>query len=425
MAFDRRDLSRRRLLTLGGGAFAAACAGRWGFLGASDALAQPAPAAATAKACILLWMNGGPSHIDTWDPKPGKPTGGKHKALKTSAPGVVISEHMPQLAAQAHHLALLRGVSSKEGNHQRAQYLVHTGYAPSPTVEHPAFGAWVSSALGASGRDLPAFVSLGGPSAGGGLLGLPHGPFVVTEPGSLPRNVSPAGNVDEARQALRREVLGMLEDDFARRTGDPKVAGRRELYDRARRMMGSADLAAFDVSSEPEAVRAAYGDTAFGRGCLTARRLVEAGVRIVEVVLDGWDTHKDGFTRTARLMGTLDPAMATLLRELGDRQLLDSTLVAWMGEFGRTPRINGDEGRDHYPQAWSAVLAGGGVRGGVVHGATDDEGAKVVSGQVGVADVHATMAHALGIDPARSATSPGGRPIAVTDNGSVIRAVLA
>jgi uncharacterized protein (DUF1501 family) len=416
-------LDRRHFLTsFGGGAVAAACAARWGLGG--EALAQPAPAGASAKACILLWMNGGPSHIDTWDPKPGKANGGRHKAIETSARGVRISEHLPQLAAQAHRLALLRGVSTKEGNHQRAQHLVHTGYAPSPTVEHPSFGAWVSASLGGA-RDLPSFVSLGGPSVGGGLLGLAHGPFVVADPGSLPRNVSAPGNVDDARLALRREALAMLEDDFARRTADPKVAARRELYDRARRMMGSADLAAFDTSTEPESVRAAYGDSAFGRGCLTARRLVEAGVRFVEVVLDGWDTHKDGFTRTARLMGTLDPAMASLLRELAERQLLDSTLVAWMGEFGRTPRINADEGRDHYPQAWSAVLAGGGVRGGVVHGATDDEGARVVSGQVGVADIHATMAHALGIDPARSASSPGGRPIAVTDNGSVIRAVLS
>lgn len=422
MTTPAHRLSRRALLTLGGGALAAAAATRWGL--PREALAQPAPASAPAKACILLWMNGGPSHIDTWDPKPGKASGGKHRAIKTSAPGLSISEHLPQVAAQAHRLALLRGVSSKEGNHQRAQYLVHTGYAPSPTVEHPAFGAWVSSALG-GGRDLPAFVSLGGPSVGGGLLGLAHGPFVVAEPGSLPRDVSAPDNVDDARQALRREALGMLEDDFARRTGDPKVAARRDLYERSRRMMGSADLAAFDVTSEPDAVRAAYGDTPFGRGCLAARRLVEAGVRFVEVVLDGWDTHKDGFTRTARLMGTLDPAMATLLRELGERQLLDSTLVAWMGEFGRTPRINADEGRDHYPQAWSAVLAGGGVRGGVVHGATDDEGARVVNGQVGVADVHATMAQLLGMDPARSAMSPGGRPIAVTENGSVIRAVVA
>ncbi|MEJ7730933.1 MAG: DUF1501 domain-containing protein [Polyangiaceae bacterium] len=416
-------LDRRHFLTLGAGAVGVACAARWG-LGA-EALAQTAPAGASAKACILLWMNGGPSHIDTWDPKPGKPTGGKHKAIQTSAPGMRISEHLPGLAAQAHRLALLRGVSTKEGNHQRAQHLVHTGYAPSPTVDHPSFGAWVSASSTGPERDLPAFVSLGGPSAGGGLLGLSHGPFVVAEPGSLPRNVTAPGNVDDPRLAARREALSMLEDDFARRTADPKVAARRDLYDKARRLMGSPDLAAFDVSSEPEAVRAAYGDSAFGRGCLTARRLVEAGVRFVEVVLDGWDTHKDGFTRTARLMGTLDPAMATLLRELAERQLLDSTLVAWMGEFGRTPRINGDEGRDHYPQAWSAVLAGGGVRGGVVHGATDDDGARVVSGQVGVADIHATMAHALGIDPARSATSPGGRPIAVTDNGSVIRAVLA
>jgi uncharacterized protein (DUF1501 family) len=235
--------------------------------------------------------------------------------------------------------------------------------------------------------------------------------------------VAYAPNVDAARFDRRLAALTALDGEFAARTGDPKIAGRRAVQDRAVRMMRSPRLAAFDLSSEPERVKAAYGDSQFGRGCLTARRLVEAGVRCVEVVLDGWDTHRDNFTRTKGLMGVLDPAMATLLRELDERRLLDSTLVVCMGEFGRSPRINGDEGRDHHPAAFSAVLAGGGIRGGVVHGQTDAEGAKVVAGATGVQDLFATLAAQTGLDPEKSFDTPVGRPIALTDGGTPIAAL--
>lgn len=414
------SLTRRGFVQLGAGGLAALLAGRWG--SPEPALAD-AKTGGRAKSCILLWLNGGPSHIDTFDPKPGSRVAGPFKAIKTSAPGIQICEHLPQVAAEAHRLALVRGMTSREGNHPRAQYLVHTGYAPNPTVEHPALGAWVSEELGDPSADLPSFVSLGGPSFGGGFLGLAHGPFIVQEPGRVPRNVAAPANVDAGRFDRRTSALAALEDGFAARTGDPKVAGRRTVYDKAVRLMHSTRLSAFEIESEPEAVKAAYGDTDFGRGCLTARRLVESGVRFVEVWLDGWDTHKDNFGRTKKLMGTLDPAMATLLRELSERKLLDSTLVACMGEFGRTPRISGDDGRDHFPAAWSAVLAGGGIRGGVVHGATDDEGAKVVDKPTSVPDLMATMAHAIGLDPARTLPTPLGRPIAITENGSPIAAL--
>src|SRR5262249_27327835 len=211
----------------------------------------------------------------------------------------------------------------KEGNHLRAQYLVHTGYAPNPTVEHPSLGAWVSEELGNDAFDLPHFVSLGGPSIGPGFLGLAHGPFVVQEIGRLPQNVSPPPNVDDARFDKRKAALDTLEDQFATESGDPKIAQRRAVYHRALRMMGSNARRAFEIDDEPEKVRSAYGDTDVGRRCLTARRLVEAGVRFVEVALDGWDTHKDNFERTKKLMATLDPAIASLLHELSDRKMLD------------------------------------------------------------------------------------------------------
>jgi uncharacterized protein (DUF1501 family) len=380
---------------------------------------------AKAKRVILLWMNGGPSHIDTWDPKQGK-SAGTHKAIKTSIPGVTISEHLPALAAAANKLAIVRSMTSKEGNHVRAQYLLRTGYAPTPTVQHPSFGAWMGKRFGDPASGLPAFVSLGGPSAGGGgFFGVQHGPFVVEKPGQMPANVAYGTGVDRARFTSRTELLDAMDADFAARTGDAKVEGRRAVYAKAEALMHANAIDAFDVSKEEGAVRAKFGDTAFGRGCLTAARLVASGVRLVEVTLDGWDTHKDNFSRTKRLMGILDPAMSALLEDLARRALLDETLVVWMGDFGRTPRVNGDDGRDHHPAAWSAVLAGAGVRRGVVHGETDAEGGKVVKDPVTVPDLLATIATIVGLDPADTVLSPAGRPISLTDHGTPVKALLA
>jgi uncharacterized protein (DUF1501 family) len=293
-----------------------------------------------AKACILLWMNGGPSHIDTWDPKPGAATGGPFKAIDTSAKGVQICEHLPNVAEQAKHCAIIRSLTSREGNHDRAQYLMHTGYVPTASVKHPSLGAWVSKELGDSQFDLPNFVSIRGPSIGAAFLGVAHGPFVVQNPNQPPQNVGYAQNVNQTRFGKRLSAGDFLEKQFHRETGDQKIGERDAVYTKAIKMMHSPRLKAFDISGEPEAVKQAYGDSDFGRGCLMARRLVETGVKFVEVVLDGWDTHQNNFTRTQNLCKQFDPAMATLIKELNERKMLDSTLVVWMGEFGRTPRIN-------------------------------------------------------------------------------------
>lgn len=377
-----------------------------------------------AKNVILLWMNGGPSHIDTWDPKKGK-TGGSHKAIATSVRGIEICEHMPELARMASKLAIVRGMTSKEGNHQRAQYLLRTGYAPNPTVAHPTLAAWVSKRMGEPASGLPSSVSLGGPSLGAGFFGVQHGPFVVQAPGQLPMNVGYGPGVDDARFEARKKLLDGMESSFATQTGDAKIEGRRALYSKADRLMHADALKAFDIGDEPEAIKRSFGDTPFGKGCLTAARLVGSGVRFVEVTLDGWDTHQDGFTRTKRLMGVLDPAMSSLLKELERRNLAQSTLVVWMGDFGRTPRINGNDGRDHYPAAWSAVLAGAGIRTGQAYGETDAEGARVVKDAVTVPNLLATIATTLGLDPGDMAQSPAGRPISLTDNGVPVKALLA
>ena len=415
-------IRRREILRAGAAGGLGLVLSTW--LGRAAAKPKPGHAAKPKQAqhVIVLWMNGGPSHIDTWDPKQGK-VAGSGKAIKTAVPSLMISEHMPELARIANKLAVVRGMTSKEGNHVRAQHLLHTGYSPNPTVQHPSLGAWMSKHTGEPSSGLPAFVSLNGPSHDAGFFGVQHGPFVVKPGGEPPADVAP--QVDDARFEARKKLLGDMESSFAARTGDPKVDGRRDLYAKADRLMHAGALDAFDVSKEPESSAKSFGTSPFGKACLTASRLVGAGVRFVEVTLDGWDTHKDNFGRTKTLMEQLDPAMSALLADLERRHLLDETLVVWMGDFGRTPRINGDDGRDHHPGAWSAVLAGAGIRGGIVHGETDAEGDKVVKDAVSVPNLMATVATTLGMDPAETVMSPAGRPIAMTDGGVPVPALLA
>jgi hypothetical protein len=410
-------LTRRSLLSLGLAAMGAAAVRR----SIGEAHAE-GPKAAPADAVIVLWMNGGPSHLDTFDPKPGRKVMGPLRAIATSAAGVQISEYLPLLAREAHRLSIVRSMSTKEGSHERAQSLGHTGYTPNPTAAYPSLGAWTSQQLGGKDPELPAYVSLGGPGGDPGFFGAGHAPFVVSSPGEAPDDTDPG--VSEARFGRRAKALALLEDGFAARTKSPVVSERRAVYDRAFRLVRSAKLRAFDLSEEPAATVGAYGDTPFGKGCLTARRLVESGVRFVEVTLDGWDTHNDNFGRVKSLCGALDPAMSALLRDLSDRSLLDRTLVLCMGEFGRTPRISGEDGRDHHPAAFSAVLAGGGIRGGTVLGQTDEDGAAVVSDKTRVADLFATMASRLGLDPTHMAQAPNGRPVSLTDGGLVIDKLL-
>ncbi|MFO0549186.1 MAG: DUF1501 domain-containing protein [Polyangiaceae bacterium] len=409
--------TRRQILQLGS-------LGLLGSLLSGTSARGEARAPAIAKSTIVLFMNGGPSHVDTFDPKPGSKGAGPFKAIATRAAGVQISEHLPGLAEQMDKIALVRSVTSKEGNHARAQELAHTGHVPNPTVSAPSIGAWMAKLAagrtGARALDLPPFVSLGGPSHGAGFLGRTWDPLVVQEPGAAPDNLAPARDVGKSRDGARRALRGALDEGFATRTRDPRARDRIDLYARATALMGSDASKAFDVESEPAAVKKAYGDSDFGRGCLAARRLVEAGVPFIEVTLDGWDTHADGFEREKRLMGALDPAMSALVKDLAERGLLDETLVVWMGEFGRTPAINANDGRDHHPAAFSIAMAGAGVRGGAVHGETDADGAKVVSDPVLFDDVLATVATRMGFDPETRETTPLGRPIGITERGAPI-----
>jgi hypothetical protein len=378
------------------------------------------------RSVILLYMNGGPSQIDTFDPKPGTPNGGPFKATSTSISGARFSEHLPGLAERAHRLAVIRTLTSTEGSHARARYLLHSAYSPNPSVRHASLGATVSHELGDRTVDLPGYVSLGGPGEGSGFLGPDHGPFIVSgHPGQPIENLRPWGDMDAGRLDARLSLAASFDADFARRgAAAAEVRAHQTMLARARRLMASPLVRAFGLDDEPAALRKAYGDSAFGGRCLIARRLVEAGVRAVEVELGGWDSHQDNFTAHRRLASELDPAMSALLDDLGQRGLLASTLVVWAGEFGRSPRINASEGRDHHTRCFCAVLAGAGVRAGQVVGATTEDGDAVASRPVTIPDLYATLLVLAGIDPGKVFQS-NDRPISLGNGGKVIREVVA
>lgn len=373
-------------------------------------------------ACILLWMKGGPSQFETFDPKPGHPNGGDTKVISTALPGIQIAETFPYLAQTLDQIALIRSMTTKEGNHQRASFLLHTGYNPTASVKHPTLGSIAAQQLPNPECELPAFVRIAngrrGTSGGGGFLGVEYDPFGLAVAGKLPDNTTPATATD--RYQRRLGLLSRLEADYASDGAAQLVADHQKLYGKAARMIMSKEMQAFDISHEPQQIRDAYGSSEFASGCLLARRLIESGVTCVEIECDGWDTHQDNFERTRELAGKVDQPFAHLLRDLKDRGLAETTLVVWMGEFGRTPRVNGRVGRDHYPKAFNVALSGAGIKGGQVIGATNPGGEEVVDRPVTVSDLFQSICHALKIDPNTENMSPIGRPIKIVEGGQLI-----
>lgn len=377
------------------------------------------------RSMILLWMAGGPTQFETFDPKPGHENGGPTEAIETSVPGIQIAAGWESTAKVMSDLAIIRSMTNKEGQHDRATYQLHTGYVPSGSVKHPALGASIAHEIAPEALSIPAVVTVGGGRGGAmfggssaGFLGVDYEPFEVADPNRLPDNVTPLST--EARYQRRLGLLGQVDQEFARRGGAVVVDNHRRLYDKASQLVLSPQTKAFDLSQEPQALRERYGRNGFGQGCLLARRLVEAGVTFVEVRLGGWDTHESNFERVSPLVRNSDPALATLVSDLKERGLLETTLIAWMGEFGRTPRVNPRGGRDHYPRVFSAVLAGGGVTGGQVIGASTADGASVARDPVSVPDLFCSMCHALGVNPAKENMSPLGRPMKIVDGGAVV-----
>jgi hypothetical protein len=374
-------------------------------------------------ACILLFMRGGPSQFETFDPKPGAANGGPTKAISTAVSGIEVAENWPHTAKAMKDIALVRSMTNKEGEHQRATYQLHTGYVPLASIKHPSIGAIVASEIAPKEFDLPSFVSVGNRFAtiGSGFLGMQYAPFIVQNPSQMPTNVELPGGVNDKRFNRRLGLLKDLEKDFAEAGGAPRVEEHRAIYESAAQMVLSPQLKAFDVSQEKESVKERYGRNAFGQGCLLARRLVESGVTFVEVESNGWDTHQDNFTRVKSLAEGVDPGFAALVGDLKERGMLDRTLVVWMGEFGRTPRINPNTGRDHYPRAFNVALAGGGIKGGQVIGRTSADGTDVKERPVTVADLFCTFCHALKINPRKENIGTLGRPIKLVDGGSPVK----
>lgn len=410
------NLSRRDMMKLSAAGVLGTSMSGWLNVLASRA----AETRARTKSCILLWMEGGASHKDTLDLRPGTEQGGPFRAIQTSVPGIQISEHLPKIARVMNHGSLIRSMSTGEGAHGRARYYLHTGYKEGVGgLVYPSLGSIASKEIGNPNSPMPNFVSIGNRSFGSGFLGARHQPLMVNDAARGVENLRSFVNSNQFDN--RVGLLDELEAGFHRTHGDGVGVAHRTTYQRAVTLMRDQGARAFDISNEPSASRSAYGSSKFGEGCLLARRLVETGVSFVEVTLGGWDTHQNNFQRVSQLSSTIDSPVAQLITDLKDRGLLDSTLVIWMGEFGRTPRINqrgAQPGRDHYPRAWSLAMFGGGIKAGQVIGRTDAEAATVVERPVSTLDFMATVCSILGIDYNKQNTTPIGRPVRIVDRGA-------
>lgn len=389
-------------------------------LPAMDARAATRRGSERTPSLITLWMAGGMSQLETWDPHAGSASGGEVTELATSVPGIRISSLLPQMAEQMDACLLIRSLTSREGDHERGTQYVKTGYRPEPTLKYPALGAIAAHELPDAGVEIPSHVSLAADNlfAKGGYLGNEWDAFRIFDPGGNLSNLR-SGVSDESMQ-LRLEGLHVVSQRFARqRQWSVPQTLHQETIDRALTMMSSEQLKAFQIDDEPAELKAAYGDTRFGRGCLVARRLVETGVRAVEVTLNGFDTHVSNHTGHVTQCGILDPALASLLQDLRKRDLLESTIVLCISEFGRTPSINPADGRDHWPNWFSCLVAGGGFRSGAVIGETpgalpsDNPPAPI--DPVTIPQLYATILAVMGIDSSRELMTPIGRPMRLTD----------
>jgi hypothetical protein len=396
------------------------------FIGPPARARAAAPPPAGDVSVIFLTMKGAMSHLDTFDPKPGRAEQGETKAIQTKTPGVLFGEHLPKLAGMSDRLAVIRAMTTETGAHEQGTYLMRTSYSQINSIVHPSMGSWTVHVKGKQSRDLPGYVLVGNGNEhpGAGFLDASLTPVPIADPKLGLENTTRPAYLSE-KQFQRRLVLAdRIDRDFRQLHGGPQIAAYDQMYKDATRLLGSVDLEAFDISKEPEAVRGRYGDTTFGQGCLLARRLVESGVRCVEVELGKWDMHRDIFEELPENVGTLDTGMAALLDDLTERGLLKNTLVVLATEFGRTPEINQNAGRDHHPAVFSCVLAGAGIQGGVVHGSSDERGFHPDDDAATVADFNTTIAVAAGLPHEKEYSAPNGRPFKIGGGGTPIKQVL-
>lgn len=373
------------------------------------------------RSAILLWMGGGPSTIDLWDLKPGAATGGPFKPINTNADGIQICEHLPMLAKNMDKLSIVRNMSTREADHGRGRYYMHTGYVPSTNIEHPSYGSIISHELEDSVQHLniPLFISIDSGSVGPGFLGMTYSPFVVSNNGNI-RDLNMG--MDPGRLSQRLEMLGVIENKFIKEKRGGSALDHSKILNKTVNLLTTKQMEAFKINQEPEKVKERYGNTGFGRGCLMARRLVELGVPFIEVDLGGWDNHAGIFpTLQNQKLPELDKAMSALVEDLSEKGLLETTSIIWMGEFGRTPSINGGGGRDHWARSWSVVVGGGDFKGGIIVGETNRDGTEIISKEsYSSEDLLASVIKSLGLSTNTTFTSKSGRPMKIANTGKVI-----
>ena len=388
------------------------------------------PGARPAKARYVIYLNmaGAMSHLDTFGPKPDAPEiQGPTKSIRTSADDVILSENLPRTAQHMHNSAVIRTCVTSQGAHEQASYLMHTSYLKRGTISHPTFGSWVAKLSGEINRTIPMNVKIGGGgNLGAGFLESKYGPLPIGNPKAGLANSKMASYLDDQQFGNRIEMAKKMNSTFTGQFPQKKVRAYTDLYKDAIKLMKSEDLQAFDITKEPQQMHDLYGTTNFGQGCLLARRLIENQVRYVEVTRGGWDTHDDNFNKVAENCADMDQALSALLLDLEVRGLLKETMVVLTSEFGRTPKINPRDGRDHWPFFFTAFMAGGAIKGGTSYGQTDKIGRNATEGKsISPADLNATIAYALGLPLKDVQYSPSGRPFTVAHKGEPLFDVLA
>lgn len=412
----KSDFNRRRFLELAAGSFLGVSSSN--SFGAAGGKTEIAPLASPAKQLIYLYMEGGMSHLDTFDLKTGHENQGSTRPINTNVDGIRVSSHLPNLAKHADKLCIVNSLTSTAGDHEKGNYFMHTSYQQRATIRHPGLGAWHHKLKGKLNPTLPASVFVGRESrfhGSGGFFEPEFEPLAINEPQSGLKYARAL--VEKTRFERRLDLANDIDAEFLKRYHSKPIRAYGHMYADAVRLMDSPDLEAFNIHKEDAKTKERYGTEPFGQGCLLARRLVERDVRTVEVSFGGWDTHQNNFTSLPELCHTMDQAVAALLHDLDRIGKLNDTVVVLTTEFGRTPLINQNVGRDHYPQAFTSVLAGGGFKSGYVHGKTSEGAEEVVEGSMTIPDFNATIAYALGIPVDQVMYSPTVRPFTVAHKG--------
>jgi hypothetical protein len=428
-ATSAHDISRRAFLSHSLAVGSGALLGTAGAVHALDEDSVNAALRATGKSVILLWLAGGPSQLETWDPKPGRPTGGPFASIPTSVPGVHLGELMPEMARRMHKLTLIRSVNSRDAGHGTAAEMMLRGRKNEAALTYPDIGCLIAKELGRADSKVPGYVSFYSQTEGRGntnatpsFLGARYAPMILND-GMMPPNLSRLANITSADHRDRAQLRDLLSARFADNRGLETVRSHASAYARVHGLMSSEPL--FDLAQEPESIRQRYGPSLFGQQVLMARRMAEAGVPFIRVARAWWDSHGQNFETHQEMVPELDRVMATLMDDLEQRGMLESTLVLAMGEFGRTPAINPSLGRDHFAAAWSVAMFGAGLQGGAVFGRTDPDGQTVAEGEVGPGEIFATVLAAVGIDPEKE-YHVGSRPVPLVNPGiKPIQSLLA